>query len=261
MSISQRPPKGTPLKLLPRGTGLSRSSHRIMRYNEEIVRDLYPSYASTITKASQPRAKLLDQSPLLSTMVRDLFYDISESTIYHFIYGLSHAQPINTAEYDYRMGIVTPNRGSHYYVGLPDILLKREKAPSGGRTKSYNAVGTSNGKCLDDAEFEVLSNEEVQYFGNQVGNSHNNYQRKLFLAREGSSVNRRERPPHLLEKTHGLEYPPIRRGYLTPPNPFGNRKVGENITLDAFIFLFRIIRFGRLVLAHQNQLGGSPSFN
>ncbi|WMV19593.1 hypothetical protein MTR67_012978 [Solanum verrucosum] len=47
---------------------------------------------------------------------------------------------------------------------------------SGGGTNSINVVGTNSEKCHDDAKFEVLYNEEVQYLRNQVGGSHNNYQ-------------------------------------------------------------------------------------
>ncbi|WMV50851.1 hypothetical protein MTR67_044236 [Solanum verrucosum] len=48
----------------------------------------------------------------------------------------------------------------------------------GGRTRSVNAVGTNSGQFPNDAKFEILYNEEVQYLGNQVGISHNNYQRQ-----------------------------------------------------------------------------------
>ncbi|WMV50552.1 hypothetical protein MTR67_043937 [Solanum verrucosum] len=39
----------------------------------------------------------------------------------------------------------------------------------GGGTKSVNPVGTTNGQCPDNAKFEALYNEKVQYLGNQVG--------------------------------------------------------------------------------------------
>ncbi|WMV38399.1 hypothetical protein MTR67_031784 [Solanum verrucosum] len=52
-----------------------------------------------------------------------------------------------------------------------DLLSKHVM---GGGTKSVNVVGTNIGQC--DVKFEALYNEEVQYLGNQVGGSHNNYQ-------------------------------------------------------------------------------------
>jgi len=45
----------------------------------------------------------------------------------------------------------------------------------GSGLKFVNAVGTNSGQCLDDAKFEALYNEKVQYLGNQVGGSHPNY--------------------------------------------------------------------------------------
>jgi len=48
----------------------------------------------------------------------------------------------------------------------------------GCETKLVNAVGTNNGPCLNDAKFKALYNEKVQYLGNQVWGSHNNYQRQ-----------------------------------------------------------------------------------
>ncbi|WMV25109.1 hypothetical protein MTR67_018494 [Solanum verrucosum] len=48
----------------------------------------------------------------------------------------------------------------------------------GGRTNLVKVVGTNTRQCPDDTKFEVLYNEEVQYLENQVGGSHNNYQRR-----------------------------------------------------------------------------------
>ncbi|WMV41287.1 hypothetical protein MTR67_034672 [Solanum verrucosum] len=45
-----------------------------------------------------------------------------------------------------------------------------------GGTKSFNAIGTNSGQCTNDAKFEALYNEEVQYLGNQVGGSQHKYQ-------------------------------------------------------------------------------------
>uniref|UniRef100_M1DF48 Integrase core domain containing protein n=1 Tax=Solanum tuberosum TaxID=4113 RepID=M1DF48_SOLTU len=47
-----------------------------------------------------------------------------------------------------------------------------------GGTKSVNAVGTNSGQCPNDAKFEALYNEEVQYLGNQVGSSQHKYQQQ-----------------------------------------------------------------------------------
>uniref|UniRef100_M1DXG5 Integrase core domain containing protein n=1 Tax=Solanum tuberosum TaxID=4113 RepID=M1DXG5_SOLTU len=41
-----------------------------------------------------------------ATLVRKFSIDISETTIHRFIYGPAHTLPIDTAEYDYRMGVV-----------------------------------------------------------------------------------------------------------------------------------------------------------
>uniref|UniRef100_M1DRR2 Integrase core domain containing protein n=1 Tax=Solanum tuberosum TaxID=4113 RepID=M1DRR2_SOLTU len=75
------------------------------RYSEEMVRKFDASYAATISNALPPRAKDSVQPPLLTTMVRGLPVDISETSIRHFIYGLSHTQHINMVEYDNWMGI------------------------------------------------------------------------------------------------------------------------------------------------------------
>uniref|UniRef100_M1DKZ4 Integrase core domain containing protein n=1 Tax=Solanum tuberosum TaxID=4113 RepID=M1DKZ4_SOLTU len=71
-----------------------------------MVREFYASYSTTVTNALPPRAKALTQLPLLTTMVWGLPVDLFETTICHFIYGPSHCPPINTTEYDYRMGII-----------------------------------------------------------------------------------------------------------------------------------------------------------
>ncbi|WMV30303.1 hypothetical protein MTR67_023688 [Solanum verrucosum] len=57
---------------------------------------------------------------------------------------------------------------------MTQINLLSENVMGGG-TKSVNAVGTNSGQCPNDAKFEELYNEEVQYLGNQVGGSHTNY--------------------------------------------------------------------------------------
>uniref|UniRef100_M1DTU0 Integrase core domain containing protein n=1 Tax=Solanum tuberosum TaxID=4113 RepID=M1DTU0_SOLTU len=85
------------------------------------------------------RAKPLAQPPLLTTLVRGIPIDISETTIHYFIYGLTHDQLINTTKNDYQMGIV--RRGTFMWDpeqrhGLLDgwiaTLLMRERALSGG---------------------------------------------------------------------------------------------------------------------------------
>ncbi|WMV25290.1 hypothetical protein MTR67_018675 [Solanum verrucosum] len=55
-----------------------------------------------------------------------------------------------------------------------DFLSKQVK---GGGLKVVNVVGTSVGQCQEDAKFETLYNEEVDYMGNQLGGSHPNYPR------------------------------------------------------------------------------------
>ncbi|WMV49665.1 hypothetical protein MTR67_043050 [Solanum verrucosum] len=47
-----------------------------------------------------------------------------------------------------------------------DLLFKHVM---GGGLRSLNAVGTNSGHYSDDAEFEALYNEKVQYLGNQIG--------------------------------------------------------------------------------------------
>lgn len=42
--------------------------------------------------------------------------------------------------------------------------------------KSTDEVGTNNDNFLDDMKFEALYIEEMQYLGNQLGGSHQNYQ-------------------------------------------------------------------------------------
>ncbi|KAK4713489.1 hypothetical protein R3W88_019396 [Solanum pinnatisectum] len=76
------------------------------RYNEEMVREFYASYAATVTSALPPRAKVLAQLPLLTTMVRVLPVEILATTIRRFIYGPTHTLPINKAEYDYMIWII-----------------------------------------------------------------------------------------------------------------------------------------------------------
>uniref|UniRef100_M1E1D8 Integrase core domain containing protein n=1 Tax=Solanum tuberosum TaxID=4113 RepID=M1E1D8_SOLTU len=53
-------------------------------YSEEMTREFYVSYAATVRNAIPKR----------------------EATIRRFIYGPFHTLPINTTEYDYKMGIV-----------------------------------------------------------------------------------------------------------------------------------------------------------
>ncbi|KAH0633328.1 hypothetical protein KY284_036114 [Solanum tuberosum] len=70
------------------------------KYSPNMVRVFYASYAATMKNTMPPKAKVLDQPPLLSTLGRDILVDIYEATIFHFIYSPSHKQPINTAEFD-----------------------------------------------------------------------------------------------------------------------------------------------------------------
>ncbi|KAK4718094.1 hypothetical protein R3W88_016432 [Solanum pinnatisectum] len=76
------------------------------KYILEMVRDFYASYTATVKNAFPPLAKALSQTPLLITLVWGILVDLSEATICCFIYGPTYLQPINTAKYDYRMGVM-----------------------------------------------------------------------------------------------------------------------------------------------------------
>uniref|UniRef100_M1DEV2 Integrase core domain containing protein n=1 Tax=Solanum tuberosum TaxID=4113 RepID=M1DEV2_SOLTU len=56
-------------------------------YSEEIVREFYTSYATTLRGLISKRLKPLAQDPLTSTMVRGCPVDISPATISRFLYG------------------------------------------------------------------------------------------------------------------------------------------------------------------------------
>ncbi|WMV33379.1 hypothetical protein MTR67_026764 [Solanum verrucosum] len=47
----------------------------------------------------------------------------------------------------------------------------------GGGFNMVNAIGTSSEQCSEDAKFEALYNEKVNYMGNQLGGSYPNYPR------------------------------------------------------------------------------------
>ncbi|KAK4731593.1 hypothetical protein R3W88_024581 [Solanum pinnatisectum] len=70
------------------------------KYSPNMVQEFYASYLAIMNNTMPPRAKVLDQPPLLSTLGQDIPVDICEATIFHFIYGPSHKQPINTNEFD-----------------------------------------------------------------------------------------------------------------------------------------------------------------
>uniref|UniRef100_M1DKU2 Putative plant transposon protein domain-containing protein n=1 Tax=Solanum tuberosum TaxID=4113 RepID=M1DKU2_SOLTU len=77
-------------------------------YSEEIVREVYASYAATLRGSISKRSKPLAQDPLTSTMVRGCPVDISPATISHFLYGptTGHSWSLNIAKFDYRWDIV-----------------------------------------------------------------------------------------------------------------------------------------------------------
>ncbi|WMV50329.1 hypothetical protein MTR67_043714 [Solanum verrucosum] len=75
-------------------------------YSEEMTREFYASYAATVRNSISKNDKPLAQPPLQSTLVRNSLVDISDATICRFISGPAHTLPINTVEYDYRIGIV-----------------------------------------------------------------------------------------------------------------------------------------------------------
>ncbi|KAG5599265.1 hypothetical protein H5410_030635 [Solanum commersonii] len=56
-------------------------------YSEEIVREFYASYATTLRSSISKRSKPMDQDPLNSTVVRGCPMDISHVTISCFLYG------------------------------------------------------------------------------------------------------------------------------------------------------------------------------
>ncbi|KAG5606642.1 hypothetical protein H5410_028134 [Solanum commersonii] len=72
------------------------------------LHEFYASYAATLRGSISKRSKPLAQYPLTSTLVRGCPVDISPATISHFLYGptTGHSWSLNTAEFDYRWGIV-----------------------------------------------------------------------------------------------------------------------------------------------------------
>uniref|UniRef100_M1DC09 Integrase core domain containing protein n=1 Tax=Solanum tuberosum TaxID=4113 RepID=M1DC09_SOLTU len=75
-------------------------------YNEEMTKEFYVSYSATVQNSISKLAKPVAKPPLQSTLVWGFQVDISEATIRCFIYAPTHTLPINTAEYDYKMGII-----------------------------------------------------------------------------------------------------------------------------------------------------------
>uniref|UniRef100_M1E0N2 Integrase core domain containing protein n=1 Tax=Solanum tuberosum TaxID=4113 RepID=M1E0N2_SOLTU len=75
-------------------------------YSEEIMREFYASYATTLRGSISKKSKPLDQD--LLTMVRGCPVDISQATINRFLYGptTGYTWSLNTEEFDYRWDIV-----------------------------------------------------------------------------------------------------------------------------------------------------------
>ncbi|KAG5616131.1 hypothetical protein H5410_015955 [Solanum commersonii] len=70
-------------------------------YSEEIVREFYAFYASTLRGSISKWSKPLAQDPLTSTLVQGCPVDISPATIRRFLYGptMGHSWALNTSEY------------------------------------------------------------------------------------------------------------------------------------------------------------------
>ncbi|WMV45768.1 hypothetical protein MTR67_039153 [Solanum verrucosum] len=173
------------------------------RYIPNTVREFYGSYAMTVQNALPPRAKALAQPPLLTTLP-------DEGTIPAPTKGPNvTAPPSNSPGMDADVlepapkgyvGYVVLNAlfgedepNINHVAGKGNTLRttdtkeerRRRRSTSVRRRrdnccglKLVNAVGTNSGQCPDDANFEALYNEEMQYLGNQMGGSHTNYQQQ-----------------------------------------------------------------------------------
>uniref|UniRef100_M1DLG8 Integrase core domain containing protein n=1 Tax=Solanum tuberosum TaxID=4113 RepID=M1DLG8_SOLTU len=75
-------------------------------YSEEIVREFYASYTSTLRGSIHKNAKPRAQPPLKDTLVRGFSVDISQITISLFLYGPGTTWALNFTKFDYRWDIV-----------------------------------------------------------------------------------------------------------------------------------------------------------
>uniref|UniRef100_M1D967 Integrase core domain containing protein n=1 Tax=Solanum tuberosum TaxID=4113 RepID=M1D967_SOLTU len=77
-------------------------------YSEEIVRELYASYAATLRGKIHKNAKPASQDPFTSIMVRGVSVNLSHTTINRFLYGPNphHTWADSTIEFYYRWEIL-----------------------------------------------------------------------------------------------------------------------------------------------------------
>ena len=78
------------------------------RYSEELVREFYASYVTTLRSQIDRRVAPAKQAPLEQVRVRGVPIDISLPAIHRFLYGDNvddNRTPL-TAEFDYRWQIV-----------------------------------------------------------------------------------------------------------------------------------------------------------
>jgi len=90
----------------------------------EMVKEFYASFVATLHNDLPLWAKALTQHPLFTTLVWSIPVYLSEAMIHHFLYDPSHAQPINTTEYDYQIGVVH-DRASMCDTEQRETLLQR----------------------------------------------------------------------------------------------------------------------------------------
>uniref|UniRef100_M1D833 Integrase core domain containing protein n=1 Tax=Solanum tuberosum TaxID=4113 RepID=M1D833_SOLTU len=75
-------------------------------HSEEIVREFYASYASTLGGSIHRNANPRAHNPFTSILVQGIVVDISRLIIVRFLYGPSTSRALNTTEFDYQWDIV-----------------------------------------------------------------------------------------------------------------------------------------------------------